>query len=71
MTCRSSKTYRASRRNSCRDAGGVWPKAGVQLDPVTYKVTGAYAKQSRPTTVEMFKAGAHWMVERVKGRSIE
>ena len=47
--------YRGHRRAACFEAKGVWPKDGVQLDPVYYRPTANYAQEIKPTTIEMFK----------------
>jgi hypothetical protein len=38
-TKRHASTYRGARRNACV---GVWPKDGVQVDPVYYHPTNIY-----------------------------
>ena len=67
---RPGTMYRAHRRNAVLGAKpkGVWPKDGVQLDPVYYRPTADYQQQANPTTTEMFAAGKRWLRERIIGR---
>jgi hypothetical protein len=60
---RAGTTYRAYRRNKCREDKGVWPAGGVQLDPVRYRPTADYSQAMKATTPEMFAAGRRWIRE--------
>lgn len=69
---RHGSTYRSARRNALRTGkhggfGLVWPKGGVQLDPMLHKPTKFYCfADNGGTTAKMLKTGKRWFYEMPK-----
>lgn len=59
---RHASTYRGARRNACI---GVWPRDGVQINPVYLTPTDIYKHKPEGSVVKMVRNSTGKMVEKV------